>query len=217
MGQIGLTSARALEGNTPIGEAHGLPPDLPNSRGHGSIVWELAFVGSEARVCVHKARRPVLDERAHTRPDPWPSLGIITIDPDIYLGSALQLEGEQNFHIPCVGSELHAAPSAPQIFSSPSPLPPVPSPSDTLTRENLSRGEGAATKRRTTDGHRPGHSKSSSTREEDLQEAGGVPSVPGNSPAFPENIDLFGLDGMADNTDMREVEPSGINAHELRG
>jgi len=144
MGQIGLTSARALEGNTPIGGAHGRPPDLPNSQEHGSIVWELAFVGSKARVRVHKARRPVLDERACTHPDPWPSLGIITIDPDIYLGSALQLEGEQNFHIPCVGSELHAAPSAPQIFSSPSPLPPVLSPSDTLTRENLSRGEGAA-------------------------------------------------------------------------
>src|SRR5712691_9291665 len=34
--------------------------------------------------------------------------------PPTYFGSATQLEGEQNIFLPCAGSELHAAPSAPQ-------------------------------------------------------------------------------------------------------
>jgi len=59
------------------------------------------------------------------RPDLWPSLGIVITNLDAYLGSALQLEGEKNIHVPCVGSELHAAPSAPQNPSSSlSSLPP---------------------------------------------------------------------------------------------
>ena len=58
------------------------------------------------------------------------------------------VEGEQNIHVPCAGSELHAAPSAPQIFSSfsPSPLP-----ASSLPDENPSRGEGAVSEWRTTD------------------------------------------------------------------
>src|SRR5260221_10887679 len=142
MGQTSPAPARAPEGKTPIGEAHGRPPALPNPQTQGFTVWEPESDDPKARVRAHQARMPVLDEGARTRPDPWPSLGIVNVNPDTCIGSGSQLEGEQNIHIPCVGSEPHAAPSAPQNF--PSSFSPFPSPPDTLARENLSRGEGAA-------------------------------------------------------------------------
>ena len=110
MGQRGLTLACTLEGQMPIEEAHGRPLDLPNLQRQGSIVWELVFVVPKAHVRTAQVQRPVPDEGAHTCPDLWPSLGIVTIDPDVYFGSAFQLEGEQNIHVPCVGSELHHIP-----------------------------------------------------------------------------------------------------------
>ena len=91
---------------------------------------------------------------------------------------------------------------------------PAPLPLDTLTRENLSCGEGAATKRCTTEDRRPGPSKLSSLHEEDLQEAGGVPSVLGNSPVFPEDIDPLGPAGVVENADVGKVEPPCVDAHE---
>jgi len=98
----------------PVREAHGQPPDLPNLQRQGSIVWKPVFIVPKACVCGHEAWRPMLDEGAQICPDPWPNLGIITTDPDICIGSASQLEGEQNIHLPYVGGKLHAAPSAPQ-------------------------------------------------------------------------------------------------------
>jgi len=217
MGQMVLTSAHALEGKTPIGEAHGRPPDTPDPQRQGSTAWEPMFATPKARVRVHEARRPVLDEGARMRPDPWPNLGAVIIDPDTCIGSALQLEGEQNFHIPCVGSELHAAPSAPQHFSL-SPLPPIPSPLDTLARENSPRGEGAATKRRTIeDRPRPELWKPPDPQAEDLQEAGGALSALGNVPVILEGPDPRGLAGAVVNVDLRKVEPSCVNAHERGG
>src|SRR5260221_5544393 len=101
------------------------------------------------------------------------------------LGSASQLKGEQNFHIPCVGTGERAAccPICPSIVI----LTP-----DTLARGNPP-GEGAATKRRTTDGRRAERSKPPDPHEEGLPGAGGVPPILGNSPAFPEDVDTFGL------------------------
>lgn len=48
--------------------------------------------------------------------------------------------------------------------------------------------------------------------EEDPPEAGGVPSAPDNSPALPEDIDPFGLTGVAEHADAWKVEPSGVDA-----
>jgi hypothetical protein len=121
MGQTNPASARASEGKMPVREAHGRPPDLPNPQTQGSTAWEPKFVDPKAPVHVHLARKPVLDE-----------------------GSALQLEGEQNINIPNVGSELHAAPTAPQISSSLT-LPPILSPPDTLAHENPLCRDGTAT------------------------------------------------------------------------
>ena len=218
MGQRGLTSARTHEGKMPIREVHSRPPDIPDPQRQGSITWEPASIIPKAHVHIDKAQRPILDEGAHTRPDPWPSLGIVITNLDTYLGSASQLEGEQNIHIPCVGSELHAAPSAPQNSSSSlSPLPPVPPPSDTLVRKNPSCGEGAAAERCATEDRRPEPSKPSSPHEEDLQEAGGVPSVPGDSPAFPEDLDLLGPACVAENADVGKVDPPCVDAHKRGG
>ena len=215
MGQRGLTSAHTLEGNMPIGEAHGRPPNFANPQTQGSTAWEPASVVPKARVRVHKVQRPVLDEGAHTRPDPWPNLGAVIVDPDIYFGSASQLEGEQNFHLPCVGSELHAAPSPPQNFpSSFSPFPPP----DTPAHENPSHGEGAATERRVIEDHpRPGPRKPPDLHAEDLQETRGALSALGNIPVILEGPDPLGLVGTVVDVDVREVEPSGINARERGG
>jgi hypothetical protein len=220
-GQMGLTLAHAPEGKTPIGEAHGRPPDLPDPLTQGSTVWEPESDHPKARVHVHQARRPVLDEGAHTRPDPWPSPSVVNIDPDTCIRSASQLEGEQNFHKPCVGSELHAAPSTPQLSQhfSFSPLPLVPQSPDTLARENSSCGEGVATERRVTEDRRPEPWKPPDAQAEDLQEAGGVPSVPGNSPAFSGDVDShpLGLVGLAEDAEARKVEPSRVDVHERGG
>ena len=62
-----------------------------------------------------------------------------------------------------------------------------------VPRENPSRGEGTATERHVTEDRRPEPWKAPDAQAEDLQEAGGVPSVPGNSPAFPDDIDLHPL------------------------
>jgi len=118
MGQMVLTSAHALEGKTPIGEAHGRPPDTPDPQRQGSTAWEPMFAIPKARVRVHEARKPVLDMGAHTCPNPWPDLDAVIVNLDTCIGSASQLEGEQNVDLPCVGSELHAAPPAPQHFQS---------------------------------------------------------------------------------------------------
>jgi hypothetical protein len=42
------------------------------------------------------------------------SPSVVNMDPDTCSGSASQLEGEQNFHVPCVGSEQYASPCIPQ-------------------------------------------------------------------------------------------------------
>jgi len=130
----------------PIGEAHGHLPDSPDPQRQGSAVREPEPDNLNVRVRAHQTWRPVLDDSAHMRPDPWPNLGVVIIDPEIYFESASQLKGEQNIHVPCVGSELHAAPSAPQFFpfSFSLSLP------DTLVRENA-LGEGAGSEWRTID------------------------------------------------------------------
>jgi len=217
MGQMVLTSAHALEGKTPIGEAHGRPPDTPNPQRQGSTAWEPMFAIPKARVRVHEAWRPVLDKGARMHPDPWPNLGAIIIDPDTCIGSALQLEGEQNFHIPCVGSKLHAAPSAPQHFSL-SPLPPILSPLNTLACKNSPHREGAATKWHTIkDCPCPELWKPPNLQAEDLQEAGGALSALGNVPVILEGPDPRGLAGAVVDMDLWEVEPLCINAHEQGG
>jgi hypothetical protein len=137
MGQMGLTLAHAPEGKTPIGEAHSHPPDLSDPQTQGSTVWKPESDHPKAHVRMHQAQRPILDEGAHTHPDPWPSLNIVNTDPDTCSGSVSLLKGEKNFHLPCVGSEQYASPCIPQLSSSSfSPSPLLLSPSDTLACEN---------------------------------------------------------------------------------
>jgi len=77
MGQTSPVLVRAPEGKMPVGEAHGRPPDLANLSALGSTVWEPEPDDPKAHVRVHQARRPVFDEGARMRPDPWPNLGVL--------------------------------------------------------------------------------------------------------------------------------------------
>jgi len=58
----------------------------------------------------------------------------------------------------------------------------------------------------------PEPSKPLKLQAENLQEAGGVTFVPGDSPALPDDIDShsFGLAGMVVDADVRELEPSSV-------
>ena len=44
-----------------------------------------------------------------------------------------------------------------------------------------------------------------------------MPSVPGNSSTFPEDVDPVGRAGVAENADAGEVELSGVDVHERGG
>ena len=211
MDQISPASARVLEGKFAHRRGAGPPSsDLPDPQTQGSAIWEPEYDDPKARVRAHQTRRPVPDKSARVRPDPWPSLGVVTINWDACLGSASLFKGEQNIHLPSAGSKHHATQPAPQNPSF-SPFPP----SDTLARENPP-GEGAGSKWRATN-LRPKRWKPPDTQAEDLQEAGRVPTVPGDSPAFPENVDPFGLAGVAEKVDAGGVEPSGVDIHERGG
>ena len=162
-------------------EADGHPPDLPDLQTIGPILWEQAVDDLRACVRAHQALRLILDKGDCTCGDPWASLDIVTIDPDAYLGSASR--GGKTFTYVvwganCMLPELHAAPSAPQIFQfSSSPFPSF----DTLTRKNPSCGEGAATEQRAAETRRPEASKSSNPHAEDLQEVGRLSTISGDS------------------------------------
>jgi len=212
MGQIGQTSVWALEGKTPTGEVHGCPPDLPDPQTRSSIALEQGVVDPKAHVHVHQVWRPVIDKSACTCPDLWPSLGIVTIDLDIYFRSALQLEGEQNIHLPCVGSKLHAAPCTPQTFSfSPLPFPPL----NTFVHKNLLHGEGVAIELRVTKDYCPELWKPPDLHIEVLEKSGGV-LASDNSPIILGGLrdpDAFGLAGVAKNVDMEEVECMDIDMY----
>jgi hypothetical protein len=112
--QSSWASARAPESQTPCGEAHPHPPDPPDPKSRSSIVVEQAIVVPKAKGRAHQAQRPVFDESAPVCPDPWPSPGIVETDPDVYTGSSVLLEGEQNFILPSVGCKQHTHPLSPQ-------------------------------------------------------------------------------------------------------
>ena len=88
-------------------------------------------LGAKARrlkvpVRMHQARKPVLDKGARMRPDPWPSPDFVTTNLAACLGPASLLDGEQNIHVPCVGSMQYTVQPAPHIFSSFLTLTPTP-------------------------------------------------------------------------------------------
>jgi hypothetical protein len=118
---ISQMQARAPEGKQPLGTVHGRLPDLPDPYSRGSTIPELATFVPKAPVRAYQAWRPVPDEGACARPDPWPSLGIATADSDAYTKASVLLEGEQESSLPFEGSEQYAVPCTPQNLSS-SPL-----------------------------------------------------------------------------------------------
>ena len=59
---------------------------------------------------MHQKWGPTLDNSAGAHIDPWPSLGIIPADLDIYFEVSALLEGEQNFILPSADSEQAVIP-----------------------------------------------------------------------------------------------------------
>ena len=82
---------------------------------------------------------------------------------------------------------------------------------------DLWRGEGAATERRATKARCTKPLKPPGVHGKYLQESVGVSSVPGNSSAFPGNVDPVKPATAARNADAGELEPSCVDAHERGG
>ena len=166
-GQNSQMPVHALEGMTPLGMAHGRPPDPVDSYARGSTVLEQNLVDPKAPVRMHQARRPVLDKGTCMHIDPWPDPGTIHTDPEAYFKVSALLEGEQNFGLPSVDSE-QAVTSKILSFSC---LPPVLLPSDTLER-NL-KPEGAEAEQQDAV-QRPARLKLPNRIAKDPDKAGGV-------------------------------------------
>jgi hypothetical protein len=67
---IAKASAHAPEGKTPLGMAHGHPPDLPDLYTRGSTTLEQSPVDPRALIHMHQKQRLVLDESASAHIDP---------------------------------------------------------------------------------------------------------------------------------------------------
>jgi hypothetical protein len=100
--------ARAFEGTDPSGEVHGYPLHLLD------LYFEDPFE-LEPNIALMKAGRLAFDERARAQPDLLPGPGAAATELDVCITASVLLEGEQNNNLPSVGSEQHAAQTAPQI------------------------------------------------------------------------------------------------------
>ena len=169
--------AHALKGEMPLGMAHGHPPDPADPHTQGSTILEQNTIDPKALVRVHQVWRPVPDEIASMHIDPWPNLGTIHINTDIYFEVSV-LEGEQNLALPSADSEQAVTP---KIFSFTSwslvlPLP------NTLGHD--SKPNGGVEPKQHNVARCPAHSKPAGHVTEDLDKAGGawreiVPPMPG--------------------------------------
>ena len=181
-------SARAFEGDEPFGEAHGYPLDLLDS-------YFEAPVEGEPGIATLKAQRPVFDERARAHFDLLPGPSAATTDLDVCTKASVPLEGEQNFDLPCVGSEQYATPCAPQSPSfSPSPLLPL---SLEIIARGIAPGERATPVKRGVP--RLEILKPPDWSEPPLEEPGGVP---------------LGLVHAAEKAGAEAVERVSVDAHE---
>ena len=177
-GQDSQVSARVLEGRTPLGMAHGRPPDPADPYMQGSTVLERNTVDPKALVHVHQAQRPVPNEGADVHIDPWPNPGTIHINTDAYFEVSVLLEGEQNFALPSADSKQAVTP---KIFSFTSWLLVLPLP-NTLGHD-LKPSKGAEAERCNV-ARCPARLKPAGHVAEDPNEAGGawreiVPPMPG--------------------------------------
>ena len=211
----GQSQAHGPEGMMHLGIAHGHPPNVPDPKSRGSTISEQAIVAPKAAVCATPARRPVVDEGERTRPDPWPSPGTVTADSDVYTRTSVLLEGEQKHVLPFEGSEQHAAPCTPQLFSSSSFLV-VPPPPVAVARDVL-HGKRRATDLEGRADPYPEVLKPPDCAAEDLDESGGASSVPGDLPVVPGDLGTLGLADAIVNTRTEAREPARVVAQEPGG
>ncbi len=154
------------------------------------------------RVSGDFAMMAIVGEGARTRPDPWPSLGIVTIDPDAYFGSASLLEGEQNIDLPRMGSEqddCRMLPNQHAIIRWERVLPLNGTPSKPVAPEPL---------------------KPPDLPMDDLEKSGGASALDDSSMLHgggPGDLDSLGLAWTVADMEARKVEPSDVDAHEQGG
>ena len=116
VGQMCPISGRSLEGKSPTREAHGRPPEHSNPQTPGPTIWEPVSVDPQARVRAHQARRLVLDEGAHTRPKPWPSLGITRCQSGRLLIVSITARGGVKYPLTKCGEQAAWCPIRPSVF-----------------------------------------------------------------------------------------------------
>ena len=139
-------------------------------------------------------------------------------DPDAYFGSASLLEGEQNIDLLHMGSEQDDC-SPSKLLIIVFTLTPVPSPPDTLARDNPP-GKGAATERHATEARRPEPLKPPDLPTDDLEKSGEASALDDSSMPHgggPGDLDSLGLAWTVADMEARKVEPSGVDAHERGG
>jgi hypothetical protein len=178
MWKVGQTS---MQGVTPLGEAHGRPPDLPDPYPRGSAALEHIIVDPKACARIYEVWRPVPDKCTCACPELWPGAGGENEDLDTCTRASVLLKGEQNMILPSVRSEQYAAPYT--------PLPVDPLPPETFTHE-IPRGEGIAPIRRAANERHFEPLNPPDLVIKDLGEAGGVLSALSDAPGVPERLGL---------------------------
>jgi len=180
VGQMCLTSTHAFEGNIPIGRAHRRPPDLRDLQTQGSIILE-----------------------GQSPSNPWPRSAhtrrgglFLTRVPVCAPIRGTARASSSSIRMPIVGSELHAAQSAPQNSSSSFHLLHL-TPSRARTRRERAPPPNGAP---LTSALKP--SKLPNPAERRPAGSRGRAISTGDSPVFLENIEPFGLARVAENADV---------------
>jgi Reverse transcriptase (RNA-dependent DNA polymerase) len=203
------TATRALDGKMPYEAVYGQSPDLSDLWRWGCATWVHNADGSKLNVCVCKVRWLSFDVDTRAHQVYWLDSCTISVECNVYFGSAAQLKGEQ-IMILAAHSEQPAAPPAPST-SVPSALPEAPrspmqvqeSTPDELPVQphqsarlrmpshlmhDLQSGEGIMHTGGTASSHLCGL-QVHDTHQEDAEEAGGVWTVEDGVPALLEDFD----------------------------
>jgi hypothetical protein len=88
-------ATRALDGKTPCEALYGQPPDLSTLCWWGCTVWVYSADGSELDVHMCKAHWLGFDVDAKAHRVYWPDMCAVSVECNVYFGSAVQLKGEQ--------------------------------------------------------------------------------------------------------------------------
>jgi Reverse transcriptase (RNA-dependent DNA polymerase) len=221
------TATRALDGKTPYEAVYRQSPDLSDLRRWGCATWVHDADGSKLNVYTREARWLGFDVNTRAHQVYWPDSCTVSVECNVYFGSAVQLKGEQ-ITIPAAHTEQPAAPPTPSTSAPSAPLeaplspaqvqestpdePPVQPHQSARLRmpsrlvHDLQSGEGVMHAGGTASSHLRGL-QVCNAHQEDTEEAGGVWTVEDRVPALLEDFD--GLEHVltAEVADVEAMEP----------